>query len=65
MWSLFQRVIEDNPPKAVHQNASGHVTWKIMVSFIIRQMRVGYNNALTDQKGSQSSGGGSGAHAST
>uniref|UniRef100_A0AC35EST9 Neuroglobin n=1 Tax=Panagrolaimus sp. PS1159 TaxID=55785 RepID=A0AC35EST9_9BILA len=50
MWSLFQRVIEDNPPKAVHQNAHGHPTWKLMVSFLIRQMRVGYNKALEEQE---------------
>uniref|UniRef100_A0AC34QHL6 Globin family profile domain-containing protein n=1 Tax=Panagrolaimus sp. JU765 TaxID=591449 RepID=A0AC34QHL6_9BILA len=46
MWAVFQRVFEDNPPKSVHQNADGHAAWKLMVAFIVRQTRFGYEKAL-------------------
>ncbi|KAI1723904.1 CRE-GLB-32 protein [Ditylenchus destructor] len=45
-WALFTRVFEDNPPKIVFQNPEGHTVWKMMVSFIIIQMRIGCNRAM-------------------
>lgn len=48
MWSLFTRVFEDNPPKLVFLNAEGHKAWKLMVGFVIRQMRIGYENGLAE-----------------
>nr|CAD2168097.1 unnamed protein product [Meloidogyne enterolobii] len=45
-WALFTRCFEDNPPKEVFQNAEGHDLWKIMINFIIIQMRIGYERAM-------------------
>ncbi|KAE9549636.1 hypothetical protein FO519_007158 [Halicephalobus sp. NKZ332] len=49
MWSFFQRVFEDNPPRSVHQNADGHQAWKLMIAFVVRQMRMGYQKAVRDR----------------
>ncbi|KAF7637253.1 GLOBIN domain-containing protein [Meloidogyne graminicola] len=45
-WALFTRCFEDNPPKEVFQNAEGHDLWKIMINFIIIQMRLGYERTM-------------------
>ncbi|CAD5231390.1 unnamed protein product [Bursaphelenchus xylophilus] len=41
-WALFNRVFEDNPPKLVFQNPEGHQVWKLMVNFVVRQVKNGY-----------------------
>ncbi|KAL3113440.1 hypothetical protein niasHT_013550 [Heterodera trifolii] len=45
-WALFSRCFEDNPPKEVFLNAEGHDLWKTMISFMIAQMRIGYDRAI-------------------
>uniref|UniRef100_A0A1I8B7V1 Uncharacterized protein n=1 Tax=Meloidogyne hapla TaxID=6305 RepID=A0A1I8B7V1_MELHA len=46
LTNLNNEAQKDNPPKEVFQNAEGHDLWKIMINFIIIQMRLGYERAM-------------------
>uniref|UniRef100_A0A7E4VCV6 GLOBIN domain-containing protein n=1 Tax=Panagrellus redivivus TaxID=6233 RepID=A0A7E4VCV6_PANRE len=50
MWVKFQRAFDDNPPKAINSNAGGPAAWKLMIAFIVRQMRIGYSKSLSDRE---------------